>query len=72
MFRVRRDTLGLLITTVPEISRVNKVGGVVVCITYCVRTGVDDNDNDKFQVWESTVDELSLRVPVPYAHTETM
>jgi hypothetical protein len=67
MLRVRSDTLGLLITTVPETSILISVGETVVCMTYWVIIVLDTT-----QVRESMLDTLRVRVPVPRAQTETM
>jgi hypothetical protein len=66
MLRVRSDTLGLLITTVPVTWTLIWVGDTVVWMTYWVSV------SETVQVWESVSDELRVSVPVPLDQMETM
>jgi hypothetical protein len=67
MSRVRSEILGLLITTVPSTVKWRWAGATVVCRTYCVIVA-----DEIVQVWASRSDELSVKTPVPYAHTDTL
>jgi hypothetical protein len=66
MSRVRSDTLGLLITTVPLTWTLIWVGDTVVWTTYWVSV------LEAVQFWESLSDELRVSVPFPRAQMETM